>query len=426
MNAIKPPIIKEPGFFRFPEYKVCRLDNGIPVHCIPFNSLGYTNILLSVKAGTQCQSKLLQASSTSRMLREGCKGYTSESLAEELDFYGTSFQAVTSTLSTEVMISSVSKHLPKMLPLLTNIVFSPTFPEREFNITREIGRQNLIHSMQEVSFLSNRQLKSMMFGDGHVYAKSANPEDYDQIVLDDLVEFHRRFYLPDNVEFFVSGRFSDSEFRVLNDAFGQLPASMSKSLDFVEPEAQMVGEARRFCKKDGCLQNSVSMGCVTIAQQHPDFLKLKLLVSVLGGFFGSRLMSNIREDKGYTYGIYAQLVAYSNMSTIVISSQTAVEHTDALIAEVYKEIERLINEPVPVGELEMVKSYYAGMYLQQVSKGMDLVSDYRVKVLNKIDPATYYMQWWNVLHSTTPEDLLLIARKYLKPESFRISVAGKC
>lgn len=425
MNAITPPIIQEPGFFQFPDYQDYRLDNGIVVHCIPFNSLDYTNVLLSVKAGTQCQSKLLQASSTSRMLREGCVGFTSEELAEELDYYGTSYHAATSALSTEVMISSVSRHLPKMLPLLNSIVFHPTFPEREFGITREIGRQNLIHSMQEVSFLANRQLKTMMFGEGHIYSKSASPDDYDQIVLADLVDYHKSYYLPENIEFFVSGCFSDKEFNALNESFGKLQCTNNAVPDLAEPAPETVADVRRFCEKEGCLQNAVSMGCVSIAQQHPDFLKLKLLVSILGGFFGSRLMSNIREDKGYTYGIYAQLVAYSNMSTIVISSQTAVEHTDALIAEVYKEMERLINEPVPEEELEMVKSYYSGMYLQQVSKGIDLISDYRVKALNKIDAKTYYSQWWNVLHSTTADELLQIAKKYLKPEAFRVSVAGK-
>lgn len=425
MNENQPPVIQEPGFFPFPDYQDIVLDNGVVVHYIPFNSLDYTNVLLSVKAGTQCQSKLLQATTTSRMLREGCDGYTSEALAEELDYYGTTYQAATSTLNTEVMISSVSRHLPKMLPLLNRIAFHPTFPAHEFGITREIGKQNLIHSMQEVSYLANRQLKQMLFGEGHLYAKAASPEDYDKVTLEDLSDFHQAFYLPNNIEFFISGRFTDVERNLLNDTFGKQPCPKIFIPQPAENPAETVSDVRRLCKKDGCLQNAVSMGCVTIPQQHPDFLKLKLLVSILGGYFGSRLMSNIREDKGYTYGIYAQLVAYRNMSTIVISSQTACEYTNSLIEEVYKEMDRLINEPVPEEELEMVKRYYTGMYLQQVSKGIDLVSDYRVKVLNNIDAKTYYKQWWNVLHTTTADDLLKIAKMYLKPDTFRISIAGK-
>lgn len=425
MNANQPPIIQEPGFFPFPDYQTIKLDNGIPVHVIPFNSLDYTNVLLSVKAGAQLQSKLLQASTTGRMLREGCAGYTSETLAEELDYYGTTYQAATSVLTTEVMISSVSRHLPKMLPLLDNIVFNPTFPQHELGIVCEIGKQNLIHSAQEVSYLANRQLKKMLFGDDHIYARAAAPDDYDHVRVEDLVDFHQQFYLPSNIGFFISGRFADEDYDVLNNVFGKLPCPKIMIPEPVEPAPETVGDVRRLWEKEGCLQNAVYMGCVTIPQQHPDFLKLKLLISLLGGYFGSRLMSNIREDKGYTYGIYAQLVAYTNMSTIVISTQTACEHTNSLIGEVYKEMDRLINEPVPEEELEMVKRYYTGMYLQQVSKGIDLVSDLRVKIQNGIDTKAYYQQWWDVLHTTTADDLLQIAKKYLKPDSFRISIAGK-
>lgn len=422
----QPPVINEPEFFPFPDYQVLKLDNGIDVHVLPFNNLDYTNILLSVKSGTQVQSKMLQAATTNRMLREGCDGYDSEKLAEELDYYGTTYRAATSTLCSEVIMSAVSKHLPKMLPLLHNIVFSPTFPSKEFGISCEIGKQNLIHSMQEVSYMSNRQLKVMLFGENHVYAKAADPEDYDCVTIDDLRDYHSRFYLPNNVEFFISGKLTDVEFNLLNDIYGKMPCPRILIPQPEEPQPETCSDVRRLIEKDGCLQSAVSMGCITIGQQHPDYLKLRLLISVLGGYFGSRLMSNIREEKGYTYGIYAQLVAYTNFSTIVISSQTATEYTNALIEEVYKEIDRLLTEPIPSEELEMVKRYYTGMYLQQVSKGIDLISDYRVKVLNNVDTKTYYQQWWDVLHNTSSEELLQIAKKYLKPADFRVSIAGKC
>lgn len=425
MADIEPPLIREPAFFPFPNYEVSHLSNGIPLHVIPFNSIDFTNVVVSVGAGTQRQHKLLQASLTGRMLREGCSGFTSEQLAEELDFYGTVYKSTVSTLRSEVLFSSVSRHLPKMMPLLQKFVFSPTFQERDFAMANNISKQNLVHSLQEVGFLANRQLKAMLFGEDHVYARTASPDDFDKISVDDLKQFHSEFYLPNNIEIFASGRFSNEQFSILNDVFGSMPVPKIAFKPDVEPAANTCSDVRRLKEKDG-VQSAVYMGYVTIAQQHPDYLKLKLLVAVLGGYFGSRLMSNIREDKGYTYGIYAQLIAYTHMSTLVISSQTAVEHTNDLINEVYKEVERLINEPIPEEELVMVKRYYKGLYLQQVSKGLDLLPDYRVKVLNGIDTQSYYKEWWNVLCTATPSDLQAIARKYLNPDWFRVSIAGKC
>ena len=423
MTNLTAPIIKEPGFFPFPDYELIHLSNGIPVYLIPFNNIDYTNILLSIKAVTQLQTKVFQAATTSRMLREGCKDFNSEQLAEELDFYGTVLKCATSVLNSETLMSCVSRQMPKMMPLLQNIVFNPTFPKKEFAIVSELSKQNLIHSMQEVSYLANVQFKKMLFGDEHVYAKTATPEGYDSLSVDDLVQFHNEYYSPDNTELFVAGRLTDKELTCLDNSIGSMPFNGKVVPTMVEPTPNTCSDIRRLNKKNGC-QNAVVMGYVTIPQQHPDFLKLKFLVSVLGGYFGSRLMSNIREDKGYTYGIYAQLVAYSGLSTLVISSQTAVEHTDDLIKEVYNEINKLVNEPIPDEELQMVKRYYTGLYLQQVSKGIDLLSDHRLKVLNGLDTKSYYEQWWNVLHTITAEELLHIAKKYLKPELVRISVAG--
>lgn len=419
------PNINEPAFFPFPDFQSLRLDNGIPVHVLPFNHLGYTNVSFSIKSGILMQSKLLQASLTNRMLREGCEGFSSEELAEELDFYGTALRNGVSMLGSEIETSVVSRHLPKVLPTIKKVVFSPTFPEKEFGICREIARQSLIHSMQEVSFLARRQLKTMLYGERHPYAASAGPDDYDQISISDLKDFHSEFYLPSNFELYVSGRFSEAEFDVLNGAFGSLPVPRIRIPKAVEPAPATCADVRRLVVKPDCVQNSVAIGAITISKYHPDYLKLKLLVAVLGGYFGSRLMSNIREDKGYTYGIFAQLKASDDFSAIKIYSDTATEYTNSLIDEVFVEINRLTREPVPAEELEMVKRYFTGMYLQQVSKGIGLLQDMKVKLLQGVDPRVYCQNWWDVLHNTTPDELLIIAKKYLKPADFRISIAGK-
>lgn len=183
-------------------------------------------------------------------------------------------------------------------------------------------------------------------------------------------------------------------------------------------------DKRLFIERPDALQSAVRMGLVTISRHHPDFAKLRVLVTLLGGYFGSRLMSNIREDKGYTYGISAGLASYPDDSLLAISAETANEYVEPLVAEVYHEIDRLQHELVPLDELQMVKNYMMGDICRSYESAFSL-SDAWIFLHTSHLPDTYFDEVQAAISGVTPEELRRLAQEYLCKENLKEVVSGK-
>lgn len=425
MSQREIPAIKEPSFFPHPDYQHITLHNGIPVHVLPIAGVSYTNIGFNFRAGQRYQHKTKQARFTIGMLREGTTTRTREAIFEELDFLGVTLKDVCTYNYSELFISSASKRLKDALPIVEDILCHPSFPQEKLKIQQEANKVKLLHLKDEVGHMAITQLKQMMYGDNHVLAYEATAEDIDAITCEDLKAFHKEYYGLANMELFVIGKLDEEELALLNKHFGDKELNGKKA----EINSEMpINPWERKCAlvpKENCLQSAVYIGRLSIDINHPDFYKLNLLIRVLGGYFGSRLMSNIREEKGYTYGINSLHVTAMSRSVIYIISETAVQYTQPLIDEVKKEMKRLQDELIPAEELEMVRSYFIGVHLQTMSKGMDLYDDFRTNCILGIDSKAYYEKWWEVLHETTAEELQEMAKKYLNPEDFYYAVAGE-
>ena len=187
-----------------------------------------------------------------------------------------------------------------------------------------------------------------------------------------------------------------------------------------------VSDARKriFAERAGAMQSAVRLGMLTIDRNHPDYLKLRVLVTLLGGYFGSRLMSNIREEKGYTYGISAGLFSYPGVSSLVISTETANEYVEPLIREVYREIDRLQNEPVREEELAMVRNYMSGDLCRSYESAFTLV-DAWIFLQTSALPPTFFDETLRTIKAITAEDIQRLAQEYLCKENLKEVVSGK-
>ena len=211
------------------------------------------------------------------------------------------------------------------------------------------------------------------------------------------------------------------------DAFGKASASAvsgaaQQPLEPVDQKLVVAGGVDRV-PLAGSLQASLRLGREWPTPQHPDTHRLQLLVKVLGGYFGSRLMKNIREDKGLTYGIYAQSLAREHGSTLVIGTDVNGESAEIAIQEIKLELRRLQEELISDEELTTVKNYTLGKFANELSTVFEQADKYRNTVLLNL-PVDYYTNFVEQIQHTDAVTLRELAQKYLSPEAMQIVIAG--
>ncbi|MDO4214470.1 MAG: insulinase family protein, partial [Bacteroidales bacterium] len=249
-------------------------------------------------------------------------------------------------------------------------------------------------------------------------------EQYESISVADLKEFYQRCFFSANTSVYLSGNPTEKVISLVREKFGDVCWGTSTDpgpIKQVEPVSDV--EKFQFIESADALQNAVRMGFVTIPQQHPDFEGLYVLTTLLGGYFGSRLMSNIREDKGYTYGIDAGLIPLPSESVFVIGTQCDVKYVKPLIQEVYHEFDRLKTELVSQEELDMVKNYMLGE-LARRSEGLYLCDVYTTAEIQGL-PDDYLQKRVDAIQRVTVQDIHDLACKYLLPEKVKEVVVGK-
>ena len=183
-------------------------------------------------------------------------------------------------------------------------------------------------------------------------------------------------------------------------------------------------EKRIFIEREDALQSSLKMGCFVMDRHHPDFLKARVMVTLFGGYFGSRLMSNIREDKGYTYGIGAGIVSYPETGILTVSTEAANEYVDSIITEVYREMDKLCNDLVPQEELEMVKNYMLGDLCRSY-EGPFSLSDAWIYIETAGLDERFFIRSLDAIRGITREEIRILAQKYFCKENLIEVIAGK-
>ena len=253
-----------------------------------------------------------------------------------------------------------------------------------------------------------------MWGENHPLGHVVEPVDYDNITRDDLLSYHSRVYNSDNLAIFISGDVSDSEISAVEQMFGcgEWGCKCKHEDVFVDYCSSITG--RHNVRVEGTMQSAVKIGFMAMDISNPDFHKFRFLTVLLGGYFGSRLMSNIREENGYTYHISAEVDAYGKRNAFMISSETANEYVEPCIKEIYKELERLCNEPITDSEVEHVRNYILGEMCREC-EGLTAKSEVFVNAWLSGESFASVNEYLEVVKSVTAAELNRVAKEYLKP-----------
>lgn len=401
------------------------MSNRIPLYIIEAGSEEVVRFDLLIRGGQWNQEQPLQAMFTNRMLREGSLSLSSSEIAEKLDYYGAWLDLSSSVNYSFITLYSLVKYFPKTIEIVASMVKEPVFPEEELKIVTDVNKQQFLVNAERVEVLARKQLNCSLFGKDHPLGRYAELEDYDRITPDSLKRFYNTYYHSGNCSAYVSGKVTPEVLHCIEQQFGEMAwGDVSQRVQDMAYKPKPETRKRIFIEKEDALQGSVKMGGFSLDRKHPDYLKLRVLVTLFGGYFGSRLMSNIREEKGYTYGISAGVVCYPDTGVLVISSETANEYVEPLISEVYKEMDILRSEKVSEKELDMVRNYMLGDMCRSYESAFSL-SDAWIFIETSGLDSQFFDRSVEAIREVTTDEIKTLAEKYLCKENLIEVVAGK-
>ena len=425
LDRTTPPSIRPLGEFSLTRPERRKMKNGIPLNIIRAGSQEVVRFDVLIGAGQWHQTQALQAMFANRMLREGTTSLTSAQIAEKLDYYGAWLELSSSPNCGFITLYSLNKYFPKTLAIIADMLMHPTYPEKELDVVLESNRQQFLVNSSRVEVIARKNFNRALFGEQHPFGRFAEEADYGRITPEILREFYQKYYHSGNCSIYVSGKVNPEIERCIEENLGDAPWGENREVSpLVLVEPQTTTEKRVFVEKADALQSSLKMGCFVMDRLHPDFLKTRAMVTLFGGYFGSRLMSNIREDKGYTYGIGAGIVNCPGSGVMAITTEADNQYIEAIVKEVYHEMDRLCNDLAPQEELNMLKSYMLGDFCRAY-EGPFSLSEAWIYVQTADLDDEFFVRQVDSIRSITPEEIRDLAQRYLCKEKLIEVVAGK-
>lgn len=396
------------------------LANGVALYTLPSEDFEVLRFSFVFRAGSAVQTVPFSASAAANLLAEGSAEHSAQQIAEQLDYYGSWYDVNIDRDYAYISFATLSKFFDHTLAVAEEILLRPAFPEEELRTYAAKRRQRLAIDRTKVDVEAREAFARALFGPRHPYGISSSEELYDSLTRRDVVEFYRRFYTAERCFVVCSGRIGDHELQALGDLAGRLPrGGVVEDPRFPAPET--VHEA--FVDHPGAVQSSLWLGRLLFPRQHPDFVGMQVVATALGGYFGSRLMQNLRERNGYTYGVVAAMVNFERAGYFAVATQVGTDVTRQALGEIYHEIELLRTEAMPEEELALVKNMMTGE-MMRILDGPFGIADVTIENILCGTDNTVIGENIRRIRSMTPDDVLQLSRKYLSREDLVTVVAG--
>lgn len=422
-DRIQIPTAGQPIQLKLKEPEHIRLQNGSSVYLIREGVDEVSRVDLVLDAGTAQQEKMLVASGVCQLLKEGTHSHSSREIADKLDYYGAYFECSTNKDNTVLTLYTLSKHIKELFPLFCSLFFEAAFPEEELKIYIDRQRQEFLVNSERVRYRAMLEFNSLVFGEGSRYGQTAALSDYDQLKREDILSFYRKYYRPENAYLIVSGCVDEQFIPLAEKYFGQHTNYLNHGSDNGAPYVLAPDVKEKFVLKAESMQSAIRIGLPIMNKQHPDYNRFVLLNTVLGGYFGSRLMTNLREDKGLTYGVSSFLTSFKHGSYFSISTEVNADATTLALQEIDHEMNVLRNQKVPPEELKLVKQYLYGTFLRNFDGAFALAE--RFKSVRDVGLTfDFYLNSLDEILLTSAEQLLEMANTYLKAEDMIRLVVG--
>jgi zinc protease len=397
------------------------LKNGLPVYYINTPDCNVLRVDFVFNAGLRNQKQAGQATASGTMLSEGTSKYSAKELADALDNYGAYFQTKTHVDDAQISLYCLPKFLPQSMEYVLAVLTDCTFPERELETYKTNSIQRFLVNSQRNSFLNRRAFYSSIFGNTNAYGAPINKGDYESISRGTVSSFYQENYLPGIKYVLVSGQADGAILGLLDSFLSSLPHQPAEASPVILDETT---SENLFIENNVSVQSAIRIGRKLFGRKHPDFKKMQVLNMALGGFFGSRLMKNIREEKGLTYGIYSTMESYWDSGAFYVETEMNNELRETGRIEILNEIAKLRNELLPDSELSLVKNYLLGSFLRSIDGPFSVADRYKM-LIDYGFTYQYYQDFVDTIKGISASELCALANTYLQEADLSTVIVGK-
>jgi predicted Zn-dependent peptidase len=412
-----PPIVDAVDYrLKLPPYRKYVLNNGVEVYTVDAGAEEVLLVEWVFFAGNSYEEQNLVAATTNFLLRNGTTTRSAFEINEHFEYYGSYLNRSCFNETATITLHCLNKHIAELLPVVRELITDSIMPQSELAIYQQNMKQRLAVNLKKSDFVAGRIIDASIYGENHPYGKYSTDEALDALQREQLLEYYNKYYREGRLVMFAAGKIPSNLEALLNASFGDL--GNNNNLGYPEPAMDPSSQKKqRVINDPEGMQGSIRIARPFPNRHHPDFLKAQVLNVLFGGYFGSRLMSNIREEKGYTYGIHSYLHNHIQASAWMTSTEAGKQVIDATITEIYKEMEDLRENLVEEEELHLVRNYMMGSILGDLDGPFQIIARWKNIILNGLDESYFYKSI-ETIRSITAEELRELARKYFSPEEF--------
>ena len=376
---------------------------------------------LLFEAGSAYQTKKLCASAAAKLLTVATPTMDSQAVAEFMDYRGILVENDIQVLHSTLSFYFLRRFADELLPVVADMIAEPSFSGKDFETWSKQRRQEILAAERKTSSVARREFYRALFGEEHPLGRHATVDDLDRLSADDVRDFIRQRYTPQNMTVVLADAVDEGLVQMVRSNL-KIQNNRNNQNNLPTPHSEL--RTPLSTTLPAATQTTIRIGRVLpLAWDDPDYAKFMLLTTLLGGYFGSRLMSNLREDKGYTYGIYARTQIYRGVIVFYITADVAGGKGGEAVEEVKRELERLVNEPVPDDELSLVKTVLAGDFLRSVDGIFERSARFCDMLATCIDERLT-RNLHQALADTTPQQLQHLASLYLQPQQMTVCTVG--
>ena len=403
--------------FVLPPVHTYTLDNGLPLYWLNAGVQDVVEVDWAFPAGLWYEQKQGVANAVAALLKNGTSKRTAQQINEAFEFYGATLKVRPGNDHAIVSLYCLTKHLPQLLPIVYEMLTDSVFPQEEINIYKQNTIQRLLVNLRECEFVANQKIDALLFGEDHPYGRYTRQDTIEAITQEDLSKFYKKAYNLAGVKIFMAGNIGEQEAGQVNEIFGKDAVQTNGVEQLSFDLLTAVERQQHFMNDENGVQGAIRIGRLFPNRHHPDFAPMVVVNTLFGGYFGSRLMSNIREDKGYTYGIYSSASPMMNGGSLTVHTEVGRGVVEEAIKEIYHEMDLMCNERADEEELLLVKNYLLGNLLGDLDGPFQILQRWRTLILNGLD-INHFNRNVQIYKSITTAEVQALAQKYLDKNSF--------
>jgi zinc protease len=418
-----PPAGGPPKPFAVPPHQDFTLPNGMKVTLVAYGSVPKVTVDVIVRSGNlnEGENQVWLANLTGDLMKEGTKTRSAEEIAKEAAGMGGAVTVNVGPDQTQIESDALSEFGSQMVALLADLTQNPLLPESELPRLKKDAVRRMTIALSQPRNIARQQFAKLLYPAhpyGRLYPTEAMLNGYS---IEDVRTFYTANFGAARTHVYIAGRFDATALhKAVDDAFHNWPRNAEPRIDIPKPQT---GHAFDLTDKPGAVQSTVYVGLPVLDPSNPDYIPFLVMDSLLGGSFGSRITSNIRENKGYTYSPFSTVSTHYRDAYWVESADVTTNVTGPSLKEIFYEIHRLETEPPTAAELKGVQEYMSGIFVLQNSSRQGIINQLDFVELHGLGDR-YLQTYVQKVNAVTPEEVSEVAKKYLIPEQMKIVVVG--